>query len=264
MGFARRAQRWMGASWLAVMVAGQGVFLLYVLGLYGRATLRGDRAAWATTMPRGLVPGDGVGNTAVVAHIALAVVILAAGAVQLLPVVRRRLPALHRWSGRVYLGSCLATSVAGVWLVWARGTVGDTSQHLAITGNALLLVASTVMAWRTARARDIAAHRRWALHVVLFASGVFHFRILLALWLVLHRGPVGFDPQRFAGPFLTVLAWSVYVVLPPLGLALVERARRSARGGVHLAAAVGLAALTVITAAGVGAAWLLLWAPRLR
>ena len=84
---------------------------------------------------------------------------------QLLPALRRRLPALHRGVGRVFMVGALTGSLSGLYLLWAKGTVGDLGQHLGMTLNALLIMAFAGLAWRAARARDFAAHRRWALRL---------------------------------------------------------------------------------------------------
>jgi len=101
------------------------------------------------------------------------------------------------------------TSIAGLYMVWVRSSVGDLSQHIAISLKAVILTTSAVLAWRAARARKFTAHRRWALRAYLAANGVFFFRFGLFLWLVINRRPVGFNPKTFSGPFLTTLAFAV-------------------------------------------------------
>ncbi len=247
---------------MTVIVVGQLLFLLYLLASYGRATLAGDVAAWSRFSAHGWVAGDPAGNVAMAAHLLLAAVVLCAGSLQLWPLVRRRWPALHRWSGRLYLSGCFVAAVSGLWLVWGRGTVGDTAQHVAISINAVLLAACAVMAWRTARARAFARHRAWALRTYLAAGGVFYFRVLLSLWLLVFRGPVGFDANTFSGPFLTTLAFGVYVVGP---LALFELYRRwSTRAQGAVTPVATIYALAVVSAAGVVATVVVLWAPKLR
>lgn len=250
-------------AWVTVALAGQYVFVLYLLGFYGRAALAGDRAAWSRAAGDDLLRGSTASQIAIIAHLVIAVFVLSAGAVQLLPVVRRRWPHVHRWSGRAYLSTALVTSVAGLWLVWVRGTVGDATQHIAITGNAIILVGCAIMAWRSARARDFTAHRRWALRTFLAAGGVFFFRLFFSLWVVIFRGPVGFDPKTFSGPFLTALAFGVYVVIPLVVLEGVLHAESSRHGRVRVAMSLVLMVLTVATAAGIATAWLVLWGPRL-
>ena len=55
-----------------------------------------------------------MGNTAVVMHVASAVIIMLAGAVQLVPQVRNRFPVFHRWNGRIYMLAGFTISIAVV------------------------------------------------------------------------------------------------------------------------------------------------------
>ena len=248
-------------TWFVTALFGQFVFSVYITVVYGGATISGDATRWNQVMPNGHVPGDRVGNTAIALHVLLAVLIMVAGAAQLVPAIRRRAPALHRWTGRAYMGTIALTSIAGLYLVWGRGSVGDLSQHIAISLNAVILCTCGAQAWRHARARDYAAHRRWALRTYLAANGVFFFRLSLFLWLVIHQRPVGFDPDSFSGPFLTILAFSVYVFVPIGVLELYFGAQRSTHSGRRRATAVGLFGLSAMTAAGIAAVSLIIWIP---
>jgi len=80
--------------WFTVTVAGQVVFGFAVASFYGLTALRGDYHKWNFT--NGYVPGFSMGNTAVVMHVASAVIIMLAGAVQLVPQIRNRFPVFHR------------------------------------------------------------------------------------------------------------------------------------------------------------------------
>lgn len=249
-------------AWTGVAVFGQLLFAAYVAGFFGRAALAGNYAAWNRVLPHGYVAGDTAGNTVVALHLAFAFAILVGGALQLVPIIRRRWPRAHRWNGRVYLASAAVMSVGGLVMVWTRGAVGDLSQHVAISINAVLILACGAMALRHAVARRFDAHRRWALRLYLVVGGVWFFRIGLMFWIVVNRGPVGFDPKTFTGPALTILAFAQYVV----PLAVLELYLRAQRGGTAMnryavAALIGVA--TLVTVAGVGAAAALMWLPRL-
>ena len=251
--------------WTGIALAGQLFFALYVSVLYGRPALSGDFAAWSKgPVARAWLPGQTVGNAAFGVHIGLAVLIILAGAVQLLPVIRRRWPTVHRWSGRSYLSAAFVTSLAGLYMVWVRGSAaGDLPQHIAISLNAVILVTCAAFAWRTARARDFAAHRQWALRTYLAAGGVFFFRIFLMLWFLVWQRPVGMDPDTFSGPFLTTLAFAVYVVGPLTLLECYLRAQRSGRPAVQLAVAGGLGVLSLMTIGGILGATMGMWLPRM-
>ncbi len=248
--------------WFVVAVVGQLMFVVYLLGFYGRAAVQGQFETWNQVLPHGYVAGDTVGNLVVFVHLAFAAVVMLGGALQLIPVVRRRAPTFHRWNGRVYLSSALVMSIGGLIMVWTRGGVGDMSQHIAISINALLIMVCAGMTLRHALARRIDVHRRWALRLYLAVSGVWFFRIGLMFWIVLNQGPVGFDAKTFQGPFLTFLAFAQYLLpLAVLQLYFLAQDRAGPRG--RIAMVMALVMLTLMTAVGVGAAAMIMWLPRL-
>jgi hypothetical protein len=249
-------------SWFVVAVAGQLMFALYIGLLYGGALVRGDLEAWNKVLPHGYAAGHAMGNVVLGAHLLLAAVINVGGPLQLIPQVRGRFPALHRWNGRIYLPVAFVMGLSGLYLTWSgRRTVGDAAQHVGISINAVLILVFAALAWRTARARDFAAHRPWALRLFLAMSGVWFFRVGLMFWLVVNRGPAGFDPKSFTGPFLTFLAFAQYL-LPLAVLELYLHARgRSGPTGRYATAAV-LFVATAVTGIGVLAAAGLMWLPR--
>lgn len=265
------AQRLLGraaATWFGVTVFGQLIFSLYITLVYGGAFVTGDTARWNHVMPRGYVAGDPVGNAALMTHVLIAVLILTAGALQILPALRRRLPALHRWVGRSYMLSVIVSSLAGLYLVWQRGAEQRLSQHIAISLNACIIIVCAVLAWRAARARDYAAHRQWALRTYLAASGVFFFRLGVFLWLMIHQRPVGFDAKTFTGPFLTTLAFAVYVFVPLTvlqGYFVAQGRGQEPRGvwGPRVMTLV-LFGLALLSAGGVASVTMILWWPAIR
>lgn len=259
---ARRALQQAARGWYAATVAGQCMFAAYIVVLYGSAALRDQFAAWNKVMTHGHVEGAHVGNLATGVHLLGAAIIMLSGALQLLPGLRARMPALHRWNGRLYLAAAVGASLTGIYMVWWRGAVGDAVQHVGTTLNGVLVLLCAGMALQRIRVRKIEAHRRWALRLFLAVSGVWFFRIGLMLWLVLNRGPAGFDPRTFEGPFLTFLAFAQFgVPLAILELYFLCRAR----GGTaaHVAMAALLAGATLATAAGAAAATAGMWLPNM-
>ncbi len=261
------ADRALGAAtqlWFVVAVAGQWLFAAYVAAFYAGTALRGQHQLWNRVLAPGHVAGDTLGNGTLVAHLALAVVILIGGPLQLVPRLRARFPVWHRWSGRLYMLTALVLASSGLYLVWVRGgsARGDLAQHLGISLNAALIVLCALLAWRSARAGALAAHRRWALRLFLAVNGVWFFRIGLMLWIALHGRPVGFDPEAFSGPFLSFLAFAQSLV-PLAVLELLLWARERGSSGGRLAMAGALVLLTLAMGAGIVVASLGLWLPRM-
>lgn len=260
--FAAPALRLAAASWYAVAVLGLVFFTVYVTAFYGGALARGQPEDWNKVLTDGWLPADPVGNAVLASHLLLAIAVTLGGLWQLIPAARRRWPAVHRWTGRVFLVSSAIASVGGLYMIWLRKTGGDLSQHVGISANAFLILGFGWLAWRAARERRIDAHRRWALRVFLCVNGGWFFRIGLMLWIVANQGPVGFDPKTFTGPFITFLSFAQYV-LPLTALELYLRAQRSGRPLAQLAMAAALGVLTLATLAGIGAAGAILWWPNL-
>lgn len=262
--FATSALRLAGAAWFAMTALGQLLFAIYVMGFYGRLAIQGRPRDWDRVLPHGYVAGDTFFNLVLALHLLFAVLILAGGLLQLVPGVRRVAPAFHRWNGRLYLLLCSVMSLGGLAMVWVRGGVaGDIPQHLGISLDALLILGFAGAAWRSARHRRFDAHRRWALRLFLAVSGVWFFRVGLMGWMAINGGPVGFDPDTFTGPTLTVLSFAQ--TLFPLGmLQLYLHAQRRSGPRGRLAVAASLCVLTLLMMIGIGAAAAFLWLPQVR
>lgn len=95
------------------------------------------------------------------------------------------------------------------------------------------------------------------------ASGVWFFRVGLMAWMAVHQRPVGFDADTFQGPFLTLLAFGVYVLLPLslLQLYLTAKDRGGPTAHVGVTAVIGI--VTLATCIGTFAAAMGMWLPRM-
>jgi tetratricopeptide (TPR) repeat protein len=250
--------------WCAVVVIGQLIFAFTVASYYGMAAVRGtSQQAWSGHITHGYVPGDGIGNFAVAAHLFSAAIVIIAGMLQLVPQIRNRFPVFHRWNGRLYVVTAFSISLAGLYMTWVRGSVGDFSQHLGSSLMAALIMFCAVMALRYALARDFKTHRRWALRLYLVVSASLFIRAGIFLSLVLNRGPLGFDPSTFSGPFLTFITFAQYLV--PLGvLELYFRAKERPGAAGRFAMAAGLFVLTVALGVGIFAVTAAAFVPNIK
>jgi tetratricopeptide (TPR) repeat protein len=249
--------------WFVVVVLGQLVFAFTVASFYGLSAAHGHWQQWNKSMTHGYTPGHPMGNLAVVIHLTSAVVILLSGAIQLIPQVRRRAPVFHRWNGRIYFVTAFAISIAGLYMLWFRGTVGDLSQHLGQSLDAILIMLCAAMALRYALARDFKTHRRWALRLFMVVSASLFIRAGLFLSLVLNRGAFGFNAATFSGPFLTFLSFGQYLV-PLAVLEIYLRTQDRAGAAGRLAMAASLFVLTVVMGAGIAAATTLAFLPNIK
>ncbi|MBN8811973.1 MULTISPECIES: DUF2306 domain-containing protein [Sphingomonas] len=255
-----KALRGSAFFWFAVATTGQLAFVLYIAGFYGRAAARGDFERWNQVLVGGYVPGGLAGNLVLAMHLLLAAVITLGGPLQLVPAIRRRWPRVHRWNGRAYMLTALLISLGGLYMVWTRGTAGGPSLRIGISLNGLLIIGAATVAWRFARQRRFAEHRRWALRTFVLASGVWFFRVGLMFWILANRGPVGIGPD-FDGPFVRAWAFGCYLV----PLALLELYLAAERRGPlsRFAAAAGLGLLTLAAGVGIFGAVMAMWLPRL-
>lgn len=251
--------------WFGAAVAGQLLMAGYVVGFYGRTALQGRPELWNNVLSSpGYVTGDSVFNFVLSLHLLFAVLITVGGALQLIPWIRSHASTFHRWNGRTYLLAAVIMSMGGLAMVWiADGGVNDhMSLDLAVSLNAVLILGFAGIAWRHARARRFDLHRRWALRLFLAVSGVWFFRVGLMFWIVVNQGPVGFDPETFTGPTLTILSFAQYL-LPLAVLELYFRAQERHEAGTKLLMAGGLGVLTLMMMVGIGAAAMIMWLPHM-
>jgi len=249
--------------WFVVALLGQLVFAFAITSFYGLTAARGDWQGWTRFMPHGYMPGKSMGNGVAAMHVFSAAIIIVAGTLQLIPQIRNRFPVFHRWLGRIYVVTAFTLSGAGLYLLWMRGTVGDFSQHVGSTLNAVLIMVCAVMALRYALARDFKTHRRWALRLYQVVSASLFIRAGIFLSGLLNHGPWGFDPVTFTGPFLTFISFAQYLV--PLGvLELYLRAQERPGAVLRMGVAVLLFVLTIAMGAGIVGVAVAAWIPQVK
>jgi uncharacterized membrane protein len=249
--------------WFGVTVVGQLAFAFAVASFYGMAAIRGDHGAWDKHFTHGYIPGDTMGNLAIAMHLVTAVVIMLSGAVQLVSQIRSRFPAFHRWNGRIYMLAGVGVSTAGLYMTWIRGSVGDVSQHLGSTLNAVLIWIFAAMALRYALARDFRSHRRWALRTFLVISASWFIRIMLFLTFLVFKGPILFDPATFTGPLLTFMSFAQYLV--PLAVVELYFRAQDRPGAIRrMAMACLLFVLTLAMGVGLFAVTMAIWVPQVK
>jgi hypothetical protein len=250
-------------AWFAVAVLGQLIFVVYIVAFYSRGVIAGDLALWNKVLAAGYEPGNTMGNTALAIHLLLAAVITIAGPLQLIPQVRAKVPQFHRWSGRVYMATAVIMSLTGLYLIWVKGgVVGGVVQHTGTSLNALAILLFSYMATRYAMAGKFGIHRRWAIRLYLAVSGVWFFRVGLLFWLIVNKGPVGFNPKTFLGPFLDFLTFA-QLLIPIAVLEVYFRVQQKAGANARFAFAGTLMILTLAMGVGIFGATMGMWLPRI-
>lgn len=248
-----------GLIWFCIAAAGQAAFIWMILAHFGQRTLVGDFAGWNDKpLIRGYAPGDDAGNLMFAVHVLLAAVVTFSGLMQLVPALRRRAPALHRWNGRVFLVTAVVMALGGLWLTWGRGTYLSLISAVAVSVDGALILIFGTLAWRTAVRRDFQAHRRWAMRAFLAVNGVWFLRVGLMAWAIA-TGGMGMN-RTLSGPADVVLQFGAYLI----PLAVFEaylRAGRSPAPSVKRLTAAGMILAAAVTALGVFGAVAFMWGP---
>ena len=258
--FADKALNASGALWFLTAVVGQCVFAAYIAAFYWAPTLQGHFAAWnRKDLIKGYVPHDTAGNLFFAVHVMIAALITTSGALQLVPSIRARAPAFHRWNGRFYITAAFLMALGGLWMIWIRGTRLGMTGAFASSLLAVLIMVCAGLTLRYAVARRFDIHHRWALRTFMVANGVWFQRLGYGAWITLNHGPVGVG-DHMDGPFDLFLAFACYLA-PLAGLELYLRTRDGA-GTIGTLAMTGLVAgLAALTGIGTFGAYMMMWRP---
>nr|WP_298925359.1 DUF2306 domain-containing protein [uncultured Allomuricauda sp.] len=248
--------------WFIIAVLGMWIFAFYVASFYGGAAIDNDFMKWNRVLPHGYIEGESMGNLAVAIHLLFAVIVMVGGPIQFIPQLRKHAPSLHRWNGRFYISAAFIISLSGVYMVISKGTISGLIGDISVSINGILIMIFAYLAIRNAIKRKIDVHRRWALRLFLAMAGVWFFRIGLMFWLFVNKGPVGFDPETFRGPFLVFLGFGQYLI-PLVILELYFLVQKKKTKTTQILMSAGLLMLTAITAVGIFAATMSMWLPRI-
>jgi Predicted membrane protein (DUF2306) len=249
--------------WFIIAVLGQWIFGFYVMAFYGGNALSGDFEKWNTVSPHAYVDGGLKGNLLAGSHFILASLIIIGGPLQLIPQVRNKFRDFHRWLGRCYVVAAAIVSMAGLIMIWTRGTVGNTFMHVSNSVTAIYIITFAILTFKYAKAKQFGKHRTWALRLFMVVNGVWFFRVATRAWLFINGGPVGIDFKTFTGPFLTFLSIMIYILPVPLiilEMYLYSQKKKNQTFSYVTAAVIFI--FTIIMATGIYAAAVKSWIPR--
>lgn len=250
-----------GVIWFMAALVGQMIFVAFIILYYGTRTATGNFAGWndKETLITGHVPGDDFGNFMFALHVLMAAVITLGGLYQLIPFLRARFLAVHRWNGRLFMLTAYIMALGGIWMTWGRGSHLSDISALSVSLNGVLIVIFASLALRHAMARQIDVHRQWAMRTFMVVNGVWFFRVGLMGWIVIMQGPVGMN-ATLSGPADIALSFGSYLV-PLAGLELYMAAQRSVSGAFKIATSLVVLVLTALMALGIFGATMFLWLP---
>lgn len=168
------------------------------------------------------------------AHIFFGSVALLTGCLQVWPWLRQNHPRVHRWSGRLYCFLGVFPAGVAVLVISPLSSTGFVSQ-VGNTMLALLWLPITAVAYRKARQRRLAEHRRWMLRSFALTLSIVINRLWVVVFLVVLYPQVettfGGDGDAMITAAAGAAVWSSWVV----NLLVVEwwlerdRTRRRAR-----------------------------------
>jgi hypothetical protein len=185
------------------------LFGLYILAFYAAALATGETANWNKVLPGLYDTKRPAATVGIGVHFAMGGVILVLGSVQFIPRLRDRLPALHRWLGRVYVIAALLAGLGGLGFIVVKGTIGGPVMNLGFGLYGLLMIVAAIQTLRHAIARRLDTHRAWAVRLYALAIGSWLYRMDYGFWLLLTDG-VG-HTGNFRGAFDLVMAFFFYV-----------------------------------------------------
>jgi uncharacterized membrane protein len=137
---------------------------------------------------------------AIILHVAGGVTAMALGPFQFLPRIRARRPALHRWTGRVYLIGVLVGGLTGLYV--ATMAYGGLLAQTGFATLAALWLSTAFIAYRRIRAGDSRTHQLWMIRNYALTFAAVTLRIQTPMSAVLG---IPFD---VAYP---VIAWTCWV-----------------------------------------------------
>ncbi len=207
------------ATWLS-----GGIFGAYILSFFGGTALQGAAERWNESLP---MLHDAARPFAVLSlgvHFLAGGILLLLGPIQLIGNIRRAMPSLHRWLGRLYVLTAGLAGLGGLAFIGSQGTLGGPIMDAGFGIYGGLMVLAAVMTYRHARACRYELHRAWAIRLFALTVGSWLFRIDYGFWFMA-VGRTGHN-SHFTGWFDTVMVFFFYVP----NLAIAELAIRTRRG----------------------------------
>ena len=148
-------------------------------------------------------------------HLGAGAAMLLLGPWQFVACLRRAMPGVHRWTGRLYLVAGLLVSLAAAGLVATSPAPAGIRLAFAATGLAWL--ATAAFGYTSIRHGQVDAHRRWMLRNYLVTLSPIAFR------LALHApGVAAVAPPPVLIPVLLWSSWALPLLLYETGRGLGE------------------------------------------
>jgi Predicted membrane protein (DUF2306) len=119
------------------------------------------------------------------------------GPLQFVRGIRTRMPAVHRWIGRFFLGVGLVIGITAYGLPF-QTSIGGANETAATTAFASLFLFALYKAYLYAWGRDFAQHREWMIRVFAIGLAVATVRPIVGVFFATGR-LTGLTPHEFFG-----------------------------------------------------------------
>jgi uncharacterized membrane protein len=133
------------------------------------------------------------------AHVLPAMLFMVLGPLQFVRGLRAKHPALHRWSGRIFLAASVVVGITGLTMAYGK-TVGGLDEKAAIAlFGTFFLIALAKALWHALR-REFAQHREWMIRGYAIGLAVATIRPIVVIFFAtaIARGHVP-EPKEFFG-----------------------------------------------------------------
>jgi hypothetical protein len=243
---ASAAVRWSSRALVVATWLSGAIFGAYILVHYGGAIVTGDLHDWNARLGGLYDPATPLATIGIGLHFAAGGILLLVGPLQFLAPIRARMPAVHRWVGRLYTVAAMLVGAGGLVYLVAHRAIGGTPMSIGfgLYGAAVVLAGAQTL--RHARARNLASHRAWAIRLYALTVGSWLYRMDYGFWVLLADGAG--HTRSFDGAFDLVMDFFFYV--PNLAIAeliIRGRARHAGKSLRHVAVvAVTLATVVVL------------------
>src|SRR5262249_30986799 len=129
--------------------------------------------------------------------------------------------------------------LGGLTFIAVKGTVGGRVMDIGFSLYGVLMVLAAGQTFRFARARQLEAHRAWALRLFALAIGSWLYRMDYGFWFLLAKG-AGHTPD-FHGPFDAVMDFFFWVPNLLVAEVFIRAHRTTVPPALAIAAAIVLA-----------------------
>lgn len=143
-------------------------------------------------------------------HMIFGPIALITGPFQFWPGLRARRPALHRWTGRLYIVACLVSGVAA--LATAPFASGGPIAGVGFTMLAMSWIAANIGGLRAALNRNFDQHRIWMRYSYAMTFGAVTLRLQVPIGLIF----LGFHSYPEMSVWLAYTSWIPNVVVVAL------------------------------------------------